>query len=170
MEGGNPLLQFEPGLMIWTIGVFLVLLVVLHRIAWKPLLASLDARETKIKDALAQAESTQQASAQAAEESEKRIAEAVTEAQKILQTAREDAERRRDGIVDEAKEEAKRLVEQGMRRIESEQRAAMQQVREEAVDLAIKAAGHLVQTTLTDDQQRQLVQQFLDQLPESRVN
>lgn len=170
MEGGNPLLQFEPGLMIWTIGVFLLMFAALHRVAWRPLLASLDAREQRIKNALAQAEKTQKLSADAALETERRIAEAVTEAQQIVQTAREDGERRRDSIVGEAKDEAKRLVEQGMRRIEAEQRTAMQQIREEAVDLAIKAAGRLVQTTLSEDQQRQIVQQFLEQLPDKRVN
>ena len=56
----NPLLQFEPGLMIWTVVVFVITLVVLHRIAWKPLLGALDDREKRIDEALSKAERAQQ--------------------------------------------------------------------------------------------------------------
>ncbi len=164
--GANALLRFEPGLMIWTIAIFLVLLVVLRKLAWKPLLAALDDRERSIKDALEQAQKTQQETELVLAENQRRGDEALRKAEQIVEQARQEAEQVRRQVVDEAKQEAKRVTEQGLRRLEAEQRAAMAEMREATADLAIRAAGRLVQVSLTEQQQRELVDQFLAEVPE----
>jgi F-type H+-transporting ATPase subunit b len=170
VQAENPLLRFEPGLMIWTVLTFLVLLAVLRRIAWKPLLESLDAREKRIDDALSKAEKAQKEAEQAIAENRKRSDEAMRQAEQLIEQARQDAAQTRQKLVDEARAESQRVVDQGMRRLESEQRAAMQEVRAVAADLAIRAAGRLIQSSLTEQQQRELVDQFLKDVPQKPPN
>lgn len=169
MQAESALLRFEPGLMIWTIGVFVTLLVVLRAVAWKPLLAALDEREKKIHDALDQARQAQAETERVLAEKEQIMDESVKKAEAMLQQARQDAERTRQQMVEEARAESTRIVEQGMKRLEAEQRAAMQEIRQVAGDLAIQAAGRLIQSSLTEPQQRQIVDKFLSEIPEKTV-
>ena len=69
-------------------------------------------------------------------------------------------------MIDDAKGEAKRVTEQGLRRLEAEQRAALAEIRKTAADLAVRAAGRLVEVSLTEQQQREIVDQFLAEVPE----
>jgi F-type H+-transporting ATPase subunit b len=170
VQAENPLLRFEPGLMIWTVATFLVLLFVLRKIAWKPLLEALDAREKRIDDALQKAEKAQREAEQAIAENRKRSDEAMRQAEQVIEQARQDAEQTRQKLIEEARAESQRVVDQGMRRLEAEQRAAMQEVRAVAADLAIRAAGRLIQSSLTEQQQRELVDQFLKDVPQRSAN
>ena len=165
MQAENPLLRFEPGLMLWTVLTFVVLLFVLRRIAWKPLLEALDAREKRINDALLKAEKAQREAEQAIAENRKRSDEAMRQAEQLIEQARQDAEQTRRKLIEDARGESQRVVDQGMRRLEAEQRAAMQELRAVTADLAIRAAGRLIQSSLTEQQQRELVDQFLKDVP-----
>lgn len=169
LAGDNPLLRFEPGLMIWTIITFVVLLLALRKIAWGPILTMLDEREQKIDDALKQAERARAESANAAEETQQKIAEAVQHAQEIVQRARDEADQSRQQILEDARAESQRVVDQGLQRLEAEQRAALQEIRKTTADLAIQAAGRLIQSSLTEQQQREVVERFLSELPEQPV-
>ena len=169
MGGESALLRFEPGLMIWTIIIFVVLLGVLRKIAWKPLLAALDEREQNIKEALEQARKTQRETELVLAENQRRTDAGFKRAEEIVQQARQEAEQMRQKMLEEAKAESRRVTEQGLRRIEAEQRAAMEEIRKMAGDLAIQAAGRLIQVSLSDQQQREIVDKFLADVPEKRV-
>ncbi|MYA80748.1 MAG: F0F1 ATP synthase subunit B [Acidobacteriia bacterium] len=164
-----PILGFPPGLMIWTVITFVVLLLTLRKIAWGPILRMLDERERKIEDALKQAEKARAESASAAEETQRKIDEAVQQAQQIVQRAREEADESRRQILDDARTEAQRIIDQGLQRLEAERRAALQEIRQTAADLAIRAAGRLIQSSLTERQQREVVERFLNKLPGESV-
>ena len=151
--------------MIWTVLTFLVLLFVLRRIAWKPLLETLDAREKRIHEALDKAQQAQREAEQAIAENRRRSEEAMRQAEHLMERARLDAERTRQKMIEEARAESQRVVDQGMRRLEAEQRAAMQEVRAVAADLAIRAAGRLIESSLTEQQQRKIVDEFLKEMP-----
>jgi F-type H+-transporting ATPase subunit b len=161
VQAENPLLRFEPGLMLWTVLTFLVLLFVLRKIAWKPLLEALDAREKRIEEALEKAQLAQKEAERAIAENKRRSDEAMRQAEQLMEQARLDAERTRQKMVEEARAESQRVVDQGLRRLEAEQRAAMAEVRTIAADLAIRAAARLIQSSLTEQQQHQIVDQFL---------
>lgn len=169
LASSNALLRFEPGLMIWTVATFVVLLVVLRKIAWGPILAALDEREKKIEQALGQAQKAQEATENMAAENQLRIREAIQKSEEIIQQAREAADRSRQQILDETRAESKRIVDQGLQRLEAEQRAALREIRVMAADLAIRAASRLIQSSLTEEQQRDIVNQFLREIPEERV-
>jgi F-type H+-transporting ATPase subunit b len=170
LAGDNPLLRFEPGLMIWTVIIFVVLLIVLRKFAWGPLLAALDEREQNIKEALEQARKTQRETELVLAENQRRTDEGFKRAEEIVQQARQEAEQMRQRMLEEAKAESRRVTEQGLRRIEAEQRAAMEEIRKMAGDLAIQAAGRLIQVSLSDQQQREIVDKFLAEVPEKRVH
>ena len=155
--------------MIWTIIIFVVLLIVLRKFAWGPLLAALDERELKIKEALEQARKTQRETELVLAENQRRTDEGFKKAEEIVQQARQEAEQMRQKMLEEAKAESRRVTEQGLRRIEAEQRAAMEEIRRVAGDLAIQAAGRLLQVSLSDQQQREIVDKFLADVPEKRV-
>ena len=169
MGGESALLRFEPGLMIWTIIIFVVLLGVLRKIAWKPLLAALDEREQNIKQALEQARKTQRETELVLAENQRRTDAGFKKAEEIVRQARQEAEQMRQKMLQEAKAESRRVTEQGLRRIEAEQRAAMEEIRKVAGDLAIQAASRLIQVSLSDQQQREIVDKFLADVPEKRV-
>jgi len=155
--------------MIWTIIIFVVLLIVLRKFAWGPLLAALDEREQNIKEALEQAQKTQRETELVLAENQRRTDEGFKKAEEIVQQARQEAEQMRQKMLEEAKAESRRVTEQGLRRIEAEQRAAMEEIRKVAGDLAIQAAGRLIQVSLSDPQQREIVDKFLADVPEKRV-
>ena len=169
MASENPLLQFEPGLMIWTIVTFLVTLLVLRKIAWGPLLKALDDREKRIDDALTKAEKARKEAEDAIAQAKQDSAAALRKSEEMVKQAKVDAEQLRQKMIEDAKAESQRVVADGLQHLESEQRAAMQQMRKETADLAIKAAAKLVKSSLNEQQQRELVDGFLRDLPETRV-
>ena len=129
LQGENPLLQFEPGLMVWTIVVFLLTLFVLSKIAWKPLLETLERREQRIHDALTRAERAQQDAEEAISQAKADSDNALSKADDLVKEARVEAEHLRRKMVDEAKTESQKVVDQGLQRIEAEQRRAVAQIR-----------------------------------------
>ena len=104
-----------------------------------------------------------------AAENKLRIREAIQKSEQIIQQAREAADRSRQQILDETRAESKRIVDQGLQRLEAEQRAALREIRVMAADLAIRAASRLIQSSLTEEQQRDIVNRFLREIPEERV-
>jgi len=169
IAAGNPLLELDPGLMIWTVIVFLITLVVLKKIAWGPLLESLDERENKIQDALSQAQKAQKEAESAIAQAREEGAQAIRRSEEMIQKARGEGEQLRQKMIDEAKAESQKVVDQGLQRIEAEQRAAIQEIRKASADLAIQAAGRLIRSSMTPELQRQVVDEFLRELPDPTV-
>lgn len=166
----DQLLQFDPGLMIWTVVVFLITLAVLTKLAWGPLMKALDEREHRIHDALTKAEQAQKAAEEAIAQAKANSDAALRKADDLVKDARVEAQQMRQKMVDEAKAESQKTVEQGLNRIAAEQRIAMDEVRKTAADLAIRAAARLVQTSMTEQQQRQIVDEFLSELSDDSKN
>jgi F-type H+-transporting ATPase subunit b len=164
------LLRFEPGLMIWTFIVFLITLAALSKIAWRPLMKALDEREERIHDALTKAEQAQRAAEDAIAQAKSNSDAALRRADDLVKEARVEAQHLRQKMVDEAKAESQKTVEQGLNRIAAEQRIAMAEIRRNAADLAIRAAAQLVKSSMSEQQQRQIVQDFLADLPADSSN
>ena len=161
------MLSIEPGLLIWTIITFVILLIVLRKVAWKPLLAALEQRENTIRNALDEAQRARQESEQLLAENRRILANANREATRILEQGREEAERLRSSIAEQARAEAQRTIDEARREITRERQLAVQELKRVAADLALVAAGRLLHTVVTDDEHRRLVTEFLDRFPES---
>jgi F-type H+-transporting ATPase subunit b len=162
----DQLLRFEPGLMIWTIIVFLFTLAALSKIAWGPLMKALDDREKRIHDALTKAEQAQRAAEEAITRAKSDSDAALRQADELIKDARVEAQQLRQKMVDEAKAESQKTVEQGLNRIAAEQRIAMAEIRRTAADLAVRAAAQLMKSSMSEQQQRQIVEDFLGDLPD----
>ena len=161
------LLDPHVGLIIWTIITFLVVLLVLRKFAWPQLLASLDEREKRISDALAAAEQARQEAEEVLREHRQKIAAAEEEARKIVAEARAAGANVRQTIVSQAREEAERMLDQARTSIESEKRAAIAELRRETANLAIQAAGALIDANLDDEKNRGLIDDLIAKIPES---
>ena len=161
------LLDPHVGLIIWTIITFLVVLLVLKKFAWPQLLASLDEREKRISDALAAAEQARQEAEEVLREHRQKIAAAEEEARKIVAEARAAGANVRQTIVSQAREEAERMLDQARTSIESEKRTAIAELRRETANLAVQAAGVLIDANLDDEKNRGLVDDLIAKIPES---
>jgi F-type H+-transporting ATPase subunit b len=161
------MLSIEPGLLIWTIITFVVLLIVLRKIAWRPLLAALEQRESTIRNALDEAQRARQESEQLLAENRQILANANRESARILDQGREEAERLRTSITEQARTEAQRMIDEARREIGRERQLAVQELKQVAADLALVAAGKLLHTVVTEDEHRRLVTEFLDGFPDS---
>jgi F-type H+-transporting ATPase subunit b len=161
--------DINPGLTIWTGITFLVLLWVLKRFAWGPIVKTLDQRERTIYEAI---ESAKRERAEA----EKLLAaqkEALTKAQRdaaeLARKNEQDVERLRQELTARARKEADDLLAEARRQITEELGQARAQLKAEVVDLAIDAAGRLVRANMDERSQRALVEEYLSQLPAQRA-
>ena len=161
------LLTPHAGLIVWTIITFVVVLLVLKRTVWKPLLGALDEREARIRDALEGAESVRQQAQSTLEEHQKLLAGAEAESRQIIADAREAAEKVRQGIVEDARSEAQLTVEQARRTIESETTAAVSELRREVADLAVQAAGAIIDAHIDAASNRTLGEDVIAQVPKA---
>ena len=164
------LLNLEPGLIFWTVVTFVLLLLILRSVAWKPILGVLDEREGRIQDALDQAEKAKRDTETAAEENRKALAEAQAEAQRAIAEGRQAAERAGDDIRQRAESEARAMVEQAQRSIRQERDRAVQELHNQVAELAIMAAGKVLDENLDDDRNRKIVDDFISRIPDTDSN
>lgn len=160
------LLNIEPGLIIWTVITFIILLIVLRKVAWGPILMALEQREQTIRNSLEEAQRARQESEQLMAQHQQMLTESNREVARLLEQGREEAERLRVTLTEQAQEQAQRLLEDARREIVREKQLAMQELKNTAADLALAAAGQLLSTAMTTDDHRRLVTEFLDHFPE----
>jgi F-type H+-transporting ATPase subunit b len=164
----NPLVQLDPGLYIWTIVVFLVLLGLLAKFAWRPLLQALDERQDSIRRSLDDAAKAKQELERLQTESQRILAEARSEAESIVARTRDDANRLRDEMRQKAQAEAANIVKNAEKQIELETNRALQQIRHEAVDLSVAIASKLLQRNVSRQDNERLIEETFKQLETQR--
>lgn len=160
----NPLVQPDPGLFIWTILTFLVLLGLLAKFAWRPLLQALDSRQEAIRKSLDDAQQAKQELERLQRESAQIIREARVEAESIVSRSRSDAERLKEEIKQTARAEAGTILQNAERQIGLETQRALQQIRHEAVDLSVMIASKLIQRNLSKEDNKKLIDEAIRQV------
>ncbi len=160
----NPLLRPDPGLFIWTILTFLVLLGLLAKFAWRPLLEALESRQNAIRKSLDDAQQARQELERLNQESARIMSKARAEADQIIVSGRSDAERLREEMRQKAKAEADGIVKNAERQIQLETARALQQIRSEAVDLSVMIASKLIQRNLSKEDNERLIEEALKQV------
>jgi F-type H+-transporting ATPase subunit b len=162
--GGDQLFAINPGLIIWTWIIFVILLFVLRKWAWGPILGALEAREKRIQDALDDASRERVEASKLLNEHRKLLDESRDEAQQIIVDGRKAGERLKSEITEEARKQAGKIVEGAREDIERERDHALEALRREAVDLSISAAGRVLNRELDSDENRRLVEDYLEGL------
>ena len=160
----NPLVQPDPGLFIWTIITFLVLLALLAKFAWRPLLQALESRQASIRQSLDDAQKAKQELERLHAESAEIIRQSRVEADSIISRSRGDAERLREEMRQKARAEADAIVKNAERQIQLETGRALQQIRKEAIDLSVMIASKLIQRNLTREDNERLIEEALKQV------
>ena len=145
----NPLVQPDPGLFLWTILTFLVLLALLAKFAWKPLLAVLDQRQEMIRKSLDDADKAKQELEQLQQKSKEILSEARAEAQSIVSKSRTEAERLKAELREKAKAEADSILSNAEKQIQLETQKAILQIRSDVADLSHLVASKLIGKNLS---------------------
>ncbi len=162
------LVRPDPGLFIWTIVVFLVLVTLLRKFAWGPLLQALEARQQTIRQSLDDADKAKQELQRLQQESAQIVREARVEAESIISRSRSDAERLKEEIRQKARADAESIVRTAERQIQLETQQALRQIRNEAADMSVAIASKLIQRNLSKEDNQRLIDDALRQI-ESRV-
>jgi F-type H+-transporting ATPase subunit b len=164
----NPLVQLDPGLFIWTIATFLILLTLLAKFAWKPLLQALEGRQQAIRKSLDDAQLAKQELERLQLESAQIVRAGRVEAEAIIARSRADAERLREEMKQKARAEADVVLKNAERQIQLETDRALQQIRREAVDLSVMIASKLIQRNLSKEDNERLIEDALRQMETQR--
>ena len=162
----NPLVQLDPGLFIWTILTFLLLLTVLAKFAWKPLLKMLKDREEMIRNSLYDAEKAQTELARLNSEGEEIINKARSEAQEILSQGKASAAKMREDTLNDAKEKAKLITEDAQKQIQVEKEKAIAEIKGEVVNLSLSVAEKLIKKNLSREDNKALINESLSNVKE----
>jgi len=160
----NPLIQPDPGLFIWTIVTFLVLLALLAKFAWRPLLQALESRQERIRNSLEDAERARQELERLQQESAKILQQARIEAESIVAQTRADAERLREELKQKAKDEADNILRNAQQQIQLQTRQAIQQIRHEVADIAVLLASKLLERNIAKEDNARLIDDTLKQI------
>jgi len=162
--GGSALFDVNLGLSLWTVVVFGLLLVVLGKFAWSPILEAAQTRERRIQGALDEAALRQSEAEALLEEHRAQLAEGRRHAQDIVNEGKAAGEAVRKEIEEKARAEGQALIERAKREIEREKDVALDEIRTSSVDLALAATARLIQEKLDPEQDRRLVAGYLDEL------
>ena len=165
-EGGGWIdawLRPEPGLFLWTLVTFFIVLFILKMMAWKPLMDALDAREKRINDALSSADKAKEEAEKVSNEYDEMIKKAQAEAQDIVAKGKEAGNNLRDEIEKKAKEKADDLLEKSNKQIEAAKAKAIDELKSISVDLAIKAASKVINKNLDDSTNKDLAKSTINE-------
>ena len=163
-QEGPGLFDINTGLSLWTLIVFGILLALLGKFAWGPILRGLEARERNIQGSIDDAARLRSEAANALDRHRRQLREARHEASRIIVEAKEAASRLGSELESKAREESAAIVQRARREIEMERDAVLEAIRKETVGLALAAASRLVQQRLDAPEDRELVIDYLSSL------
>jgi len=154
-------LGIDPLRLVLQIINFLILLFLLQRLLFKPILRLMDERSAKIRESVDEAQRMQKLADEIREMNEKSVEEAKARANEIVNTANHTAQQMIERAKEEQRLEIERMMQRAQDEIQLERDRAIADVRHEAVNLAIQAAGKVIEQQLNTEQHRQLVVDFL---------
>ena len=165
-EGGgdNPLISIELGVMIWTLLAFGATLWVLSKVAFPRIAEALDRRRQAIEESIESAQRTKVEADELLDEYRARLREAREQAEDIVSRARKAAESLEDQSKASALQQREELMAAARRDIEAETRRSLEEIRREVANLTVAATEKVTRKTLTDDDQRRLVEEALGEV------
>lgn len=160
----NPLVQPDPGLFIWTILTFLVLVGLLAKFAWRPLLAAMERRAQLIAKSIQDAERAKADLERVQQESARILAEARVEGEALIARSRQAADRLGEELRQKASAEAAGLITKAEREIQLETTRAVEQVRREAIELSVSIASKILQRSVSKDDNLAIIEDTIRQI------
>ncbi|KRO90351.1 MAG: F0F1 ATP synthase subunit B [Bacteroidetes bacterium] len=158
----NLISQFSFGLFVWQTVIFIALIYLLKKFAWKPILDSINEREQGIKDALLSAEKAREEMASLQLDNELTLKKARAERDTLLKEAREIKQKVIDDAKTEAKTEAKKIISQAKEAIQNEKNSAIVDLKNQMADLSVGIAEKVLQSKMSEDKaQMNLVKELI---------
>ncbi|MFZ4523987.1 MAG: F0F1 ATP synthase subunit B [Chlorobium sp.] len=162
------LLSPEPGLIFWTAITFILVLLILKKIAWGPIITALQDREKGIQSSIDRAHQAKDESEAILRKNRELLSKADAEADRILREGKDYAEKLRADITEKAQSEAKKMIASAKDEIEQEKRRALDVLRNEVADLAVKGAEKIIKTALDADMQKKIVNSMIQDFSTKR--
>jgi F-type H+-transporting ATPase subunit b len=153
-------------LIIWTLISFFILLILLKKVAFPPILKGMKQREETIKQQLEEAQKTKKEAENLLEDYKRQLAEARSEAQKIVNEGKSLGENMRKEIVQKAQAESNQIVKRAQEEIELQKQKAILELQEKIADLSIMAATKIINKSLNTEDNRRLVEEYVSKVGE----
>lgn len=160
-------MEFTVNELIWAIINFVVFFALLRHFLYRPVLKLLDARRDEIQNNLAQAEAARKETQEAKADYERQLAKARDEAQNLISRAQATADKTKDDLLGQAQRQAQDTLARAQKAIASEKEQALDEIRREVADLAVMAAGKVIERSLDVEQHRQLVDDLIKKMPDA---
>jgi F-type H+-transporting ATPase subunit b len=157
-------LGLNPVALLWQLVGFGLLIFLLYRLLYRPVLRMLDERADRVRKGMEDAAKAREMAERAQEEFEKQIVEARKEGQEIVSQAGQMGEKVRQDILAQARQEAEQLIEKERARMAQERDQAIAELRAEVADLSIKVAERIIGASLDEEAQRKLVKEYLSEI------
>ncbi|KGR80159.1 F0F1 ATP synthase subunit B [Ureibacillus manganicus] len=164
----NAEVSFNGGDVLATLIIFLVLMILLKKFAWGPLMGIMRQREELVASEIDAAENARKEAAKTLEEQKALLKEARTEAQTIVESAKKQGDIQREEIISAARAEANRLKESAVREIETEKEKAILAVREEVVSLSVLAASKVLGKEISEEDNSALIKETIAKAGEAK--
>lgn len=158
------LLKVEPGLLLWTMITFLVLLLILWKAAWKPLVEALDARAEKVRGDIENADRSRQEAEKLLAQHKIMMDNARNEAAKFIADSRTEAEKLKNDIIEKAGADAEMLADRARKEISLAKDRALGEIKAEIVNLSTEIAAKIINKNLNSDDQKALVEETLNKV------
>jgi F-type H+-transporting ATPase subunit b len=169
LAAGLNLLNVNPGLLVWTIVTFLIVVFILKKYAWGPILHALDQRSDKIRNDIESAEKLKTDAEAILQEYKGKINLAQEEAIAIVNEAKSDATNLKNKMIQEANLEIEKIKERSLRDIELSRLKALQDIQQNVVELSISIAGKLIGKQLKAEEHANFVRSEIDSLKKVKV-
>lgn len=158
------LLKVDPGLLLWTIITFLVLLLILWKAAWKPIVEALDARAEKVRGDIEAAEKNRLETERLLAQHRELMGKSKEEAAQIIAEGRSDAEALKNSILEKANAEAKDVIERAKREISMAKDKALSELKSDVVVLSTEIASKVIAKNLNPDDQKAFIEEALTKI------
>ena len=167
-EGGSGgLLSVNSGLAFWTTLTFILLLLLLTKFAWKPILSALKQREDAIKDSLEQAEKAKDEAKQILAQNQDSLAKAEEESKKVIEQSRLFAENMKEQMIKDSKEQAKKIIDEASAEIDRKKNAAFDELKNQIAEISIQAAEKILKQNLDADKNKVIVDKYIRDISEN---
>jgi len=162
--------EIDPGLFLWSVITFLLLVGLLYKFAFNPLMRLQKARQAEIHQSILDAENLRDEAQQLLGDYKRQLAQARGEADAIVERARKAGETSKAEILEEARVQAEASLAKARKQIERDTNQALQKIREEAADLAITATAKVARTSLSQEDQLRLIKEAINEIDLSSIS
>lgn len=162
--------EINPGLFVWSLITFLILLGLLYKFAFNPLMRMQKARQDSIHQAITEAEALRDEAQELLANYKQQLAEAREEATAIIERARKAGESSKAELLEEARAQAEATLAKAREQIERDTRQALQRIREEVADLTVAATEKVARKSLTEEDQLRLIQEAINEIDLSKIS